>query len=81
MVWNDKTLLLIFIDGYSWKIIILIENPMKNVIKIKSINICNRVMDLFVQMIDFAIETAIYVRSFEMITKNNELFTMLHWSN
>lgn len=34
-------------------------------------------MDLFVQMIDFAIETAIYVRSFEMITKNNELFTML----
>lgn len=34
-------------------------------------------MDLFVQMIDFAIETAIYVRSFKMITKNNELFTML----
>lgn len=35
LVRNDKTLLLIFINGYSWKIVILIENPLKNVIKNK----------------------------------------------
>lgn len=43
LVWNDKTLLLIFINGYSWKIVILIENPVKNVMKNKKNGIKNKI--------------------------------------